>query len=103
MIVEAQQGTTTSVTLPTEFSWTNDQKCGDLVRTIRDQATCGICWAFSAAGVIDSSLCLATGGKSKEFVSTMAMISCRREHMTTQPICRGGAPTHVLINCFENV
>ena len=103
ILVVSQKTTTTSSSLPKEFSLTKDPKCGDLVRIIRDQSTCEICWAFTAAGVIDASLCMATGGKSKEFVSTTAIASCQRPHKSDVPICTPGNPTHVLKSFKLNV
>ena len=43
---------------------------------IRDQSTCGSCWAFGAAEAATDRLCIASKGQHKERLSTQDLLTC---------------------------
>jgi hypothetical protein len=43
---------------------------------IRDQSTCGSCWAFGAVEAMSDRLCIATNGTTNVELSTEDMVSC---------------------------
>ena len=90
-------------TFPSSFSLTNHAACGAMAQSQRDQGGCGSCWAFSAAGVIDTSLCMATNGLSKEFSSTQAIVSCgMADFWENNNVCSGGLPYYGLLEFITN-
>ncbi len=67
-------GTNPSPTsLPDFFSWLSTGK----VTPIRDQGACGTCWAFSAAGIMESDMLIA-GGPSQD-LSEQYLVSCNND------------------------
>lgn len=51
----------TNAALPTEFdSATNWNQCS-VIANVRDQSSCGSCWAFASAASFESRACIATG------------------------------------------
>ncbi|OQR98539.1 cysteine protease family C01A [Thraustotheca clavata] len=64
--------------------WTQS-KC---VNQIKNQGNCGSCWAFSAAGVIESAHCIATGTLLD--IAEQQAVSCEVED--GQGGCEGGWP-----------
>ncbi|KAG2378884.1 hypothetical protein C9374_008032 [Naegleria lovaniensis] len=56
------------------------------VLPIRDQQSCGACWAFSSAYVLAQRLCVATGAKSYVTLSPEYQVDCD----TLQRGCQGG-------------
>jgi len=51
----------TNADLPTEFdSATNWKQCS-VIANVRDQSSCGSCWAFGSAASFESRACIATG------------------------------------------
>jgi len=51
-------------------------KCSAIISDIRDQANCGSCWAFAAAGAISDRTCIASDGKLQVKLSADDMLSC---------------------------
>lgn len=49
------------------------------VSAIKDQNPCGVCWAFSAAGTVESAYAIATGG-SPPLLSPQEIIECDGTH-----------------------
>ncbi|TNV81116.1 hypothetical protein FGO68_gene12384 [Halteria grandinella] len=48
------------------------------IHSVRDQETCGSCWAFSSTGHLEDRLCIATGGSFtiNDRLSPQNMVSC---------------------------
>jgi predicted secreted protein len=59
--------------LPDYFSWGDTGK----LTPIRDQGACGTCWAFSAAGIMESDRLIA-GGTSQD-LSEQYLVSCNND------------------------
>jgi cathepsin B len=69
---------------PTSFdsrkAWPN------CVHPIRNQASCGSCWAFGATEAFSDRICIATGGHTNVILSPQDLVSCdTRDHG-----CQGG-------------
>lgn len=68
-------------------------QCAVVVRRDHNQGQCGSCWAFAAMSVLDSRLCIKTGGDFKEpkgHLSRTYATSCSYE---SRDGCQGGWPT----------
>lgn len=61
---------------------------------IRDQSTCGACWAFSSVEVMSDRLCIHSGGKLQTRVSAAHLTSCCTSCGSG---CFGGYPS----SCFS--
>lgn len=48
----------------------------DSIREIRDQSTCGSCWAFGAVEAISDRICIASGQKLQTRISSEDLLSC---------------------------
>jgi predicted secreted protein len=59
--------------LPDNFSWGDTGK----LTPVRDQGACGTCWAFSAAGIMESDMLIA-GGPSQD-LSEQYLVSCNND------------------------
>lgn len=46
------------------------------IRTIRDQSSCGSCWAFGAVEAMSDRICIASGGKVQVSLSADDLLSC---------------------------
>lgn len=66
----------------------------ETLREIRDQSTCGACWAFSSAEVMSDRLCIHSGGKLQTRVSAAHLTSCCTSCGNG---CFGGYPS----SCFS--
>jgi len=65
-----------NIDLPTNFDareqWPNCQS----LRAIRDQSSCGSCWAFGAVEAMSDRICIASGGKTQVSLSAANLVSC---------------------------
>ena len=64
------------VDIPAEFDsrkqWPNCRTIGE----IRDQGSCGSCWAFGAVEAMSDRLCIATNGKVSVQISAQDLLTC---------------------------
>jgi len=60
--------------LPENFSWVN--KMPGMVRPIRNQGTCGSCWAFAVCDAVAERFYLKTGGEVNCLLSVQYPIDC---------------------------
>jgi len=58
---------------------------------IRDQSTCGSCWAFGAVEAMSDRVCIASNGTYTSELSAEDMLSCC--HLECGNGCNGGFPT----------
>lgn len=72
------------VTGPNGDSYDFRNKFPQCNQEIRDQQSCGSCWAFGAAEALEDRLCIATGQKVR--LSTQDMVSCDKSNYA----CDGG-------------
>ncbi len=66
----------------------------ETLREIRDQSTCGACWAFSSAEVMSDRLCIHSGGELQTRVSAAHLTTCCTSCGNG---CFGGYPS----SCFS--
>jgi len=75
--------------LPEEFDarkqWPNCPSIGE----VRDQGSCGSCWAFGATEAMSDRYCIASGGKQIVEVSAEDLVSCC---LACGDGCNGGFP-----------
>lgn len=75
--------------LPENFdSRTNWSSC-ESIKEIRDQSTCGSCWAFAASETMSDRVCIHSGQKDQSRISSEDILSCCR---TCGFGCNGGYP-----------
>jgi cathepsin B len=65
-------------------------KC-ESIREIRDQSTCGSCWAFGAVESISDRICIASGQTKQTRISAADMLSCCG--ISCGNGCNGGYPS----------
>ena len=77
-------GDSQTVGLPTSFDW----RAQGLVTTIRDQGSCGSCWAFATVGVMEAAIKIQGGGDVN--LSEQYLVSCNNSNYS----CSGGWWAH---------
>ncbi|CAD6193222.1 unnamed protein product [Caenorhabditis auriculariae] len=76
--------------IPASFdARTHWSKCAS-IQHIRDQSTCGSCWAFGAAEAISDRICIATDGAQQPVIAADDFLSCCGH--TCGNGCEGGYP-----------
>ncbi|CAH0545767.1 unnamed protein product [Brassicogethes aeneus] len=78
-------------TLPTEVDWRNR----GAVTEVKDQATCGSCWAFSATGSLEGQLQIQKGNLTS--LSEQNLIDCSKKYHNSG--CNGG----LMENAFKYI
>ncbi|KAL3174081.1 hypothetical protein MRX96_011822 [Rhipicephalus microplus] len=82
-------------TLPEEFDWRNVSGV-NYVSPVRNQDSCGSCYAFSSMALLESRLRIATNNRVKRVFSPQDIVSCSpllaRFAMYTFQRCSGGFP-----------
>ncbi|CAI5451556.1 unnamed protein product [Caenorhabditis angaria] len=62
--------------IPSSFdSRTKWSECSS-IKAVRDQATCGSCWAFGAAETISDRICIESSGKEQPTISADDILAC---------------------------
>lgn len=82
----------TSVKAPASVDRTSDQ----CTHSIRDQSSCGCCWAFTVAGLMSDYCC--TNGKDYGWLSPQELTSC----CTSNQGCNGGLNINALNYARDN-
>jgi len=78
--------------LPTEFDSRKQwPECADVISHIRDQGSCGSCWAVATASAITDRVCIATKGKNTTQLSAQTITSCCSNCYPKEG-CQGGYP-----------
>ena len=67
---------TTNAALPDNYDLREAYPECETIREIRDQSTCGACWAFGAAETMSDRLCIHSGGKLQTRVSAAHLTTC---------------------------
>jgi cathepsin B len=67
---------TPNTNLPENFDLREKWPQCESLKEIRDQSTCGSCWAFGAAEAMSDRICIASGGKLQTRISTENLLSC---------------------------
>lgn len=58
---------------------------------VRDQGSCGSCWAFSTSGVLSQRTCIANQNLDSNFVlSPQSMLTCDKDCFLGTDVCNGG-------------
>lgn len=81
--------------IPTDFdARTNWPKC-TVISKVRDQSSCGSCWAFGSTEAFEDSRCVATG-EDKEFSTEDTAACCSGLMCGFSMGCNGGQPSAAL-------
>ena len=62
--------------LPANFDLREAHPQCESLKEIRDQSTCGSCWAFGAAEAMSDRICIASNGKLQTRISTEQITAC---------------------------
>lgn len=74
-----------------EVDWrVRNAKC---IHPIRDQASCGSCWAFATSEVASDRYCIASGGKVDKVFSPQYLVDCDKYHANG---CKGATTTDAI-------
>lgn len=60
--------------LPEHFDWR--EQAPECVNDIRNQGSCGSCWAFALTNVLGDRFCIQSQGKQKVLLSPQDLVSC---------------------------
>lgn len=88
--------------LPKEFdSRKKWPECAETIKHVRDQGSCGSCWAVAAAGAITDRVCIKSNGQKKTPLSAQDMTSCCTTCFEKEG-CQGGNPTEAWLYWLHN-
>lgn len=74
--------------LPSSLDWRNNG--GNFVTSVRDQKSCGSCWAFATTAALESAVLITTGSSGTDLdVSEQVLVSCGNAGG-----CGGGYPSY---------
>ncbi len=85
--LDIKQGQNPKIDLPKNYDFRD--KHGKCITEIRNQGSCGSCWAHSATEVLQERICLVNG--KNEMLSVQDPVSCSKKNKA----CDGGYPFHV--------
>jgi cathepsin B len=68
--------------VPKEIDWSKD--AASCIHEVRNQGSCGSCWAFAVAGMVSDRCCM--GGKDHGWLSPQELVSCDKANDG----CNGG-------------
>jgi cathepsin B len=85
--------------IPEEFSSAEAWPKCDSIKEVRDQSTCGSCWAFGAVEAMSDRICIASGQTLQTRISSEDLLSCCG--LTCGQGCNGGYPSGAW-NYFRN-
>lgn len=77
--------------IPDEFFSAKEWPNCESIKEVRDQSTCGSCWAFGAVEAISDRICIASGQKLQTRISAEDLLTCCG--MTCGQGCNGGYPS----------
>ncbi|CAB3398857.1 unnamed protein product [Caenorhabditis bovis] len=77
-------------TIPASFDSRAQWPSCSSIDTIRDQSSCGSCWAVAGAEAISDRICIATNGKTQVSISADDILSCCG--LMCGNGCKGGYP-----------
>jgi cathepsin B len=81
------------MTIPSTFdARTAFPECSGVIGHIRDQASCGSCWAFASTESFNDRLCIASGGKFQTLLSPQDTVDCCGFLACSSMGCNGGQP-----------
>jgi len=76
--------------LPKNFDWRDKEEMCPSLNEIRDQSTCGSCWAFGSVEAMTDRICISSNGTVNDIhLSAQDVTSC--DHLTDMG-CNGGVP-----------
>jgi len=81
--------TLSAASIPASFDARDQWKNCPSIAHIRDQSTCGSCWAFGAVEAMSDRICIATAAKMTVELSSQDMVSCCEDCGNG---CNGGYP-----------
>jgi len=84
---------TSGLVIPEQFDGREKWPYCESLREIRDQGSCGSCWAFAATEAMTDRLCVATQGKSKFRFSADNLVACCGILSLCGFGCNGGFPS----------
>ena len=86
-----KESTYTNATLPVNFdARVNWPECNDVINFVRDQSDCGSCWAHGTTEALNDRMCIETGGKFQELLSTADTTACCNGAACFSFGCNGG-------------
>jgi cathepsin B len=80
-----------NVSIPDEFFSAEQWPKCESIREVRDQSTCGSCWAFAAVEAMSDRICIASNQTLQTRISSQDLLSCCG--VTCGMGCNGGFPS----------
>jgi C1A family cysteine protease len=84
---EVKKSTKPKRDIPTSFDWRNISGT-NFVSPVRDQGSCGSCYSFGSAGMMEARIRIASNNQQQPIISTQDIVSCSEYAQG----CEGGFP-----------